>query len=595
MVTKSIVCIVLLLSLGGIALTSQTSHAANFETANAWAQHPIGSKVYAEIINPPDAIYRQVIPDSPPSEWIRENNTKLFGEAINVSERHRFLDREYVLRVTIVDQEWGLIEPDGLHSPYIPEPTDYHPTYIHLSYLTPLTDDAFTPINVYPDTQPADKVIVVIADHRPRAVMYEGDQVVLHTPVVLGPTPYGDFRVYRTRATDDMPGIPAVPWSNYFSGGFSLHGAPWWNWKETVRGHYGSHGCVNLPDKEWYQIEVGDQQMPVAQWVYRWVSTNIDYDESDPEQQQARVGSEQRGWYEATESVRLVVVSDITQLDQHPLPGLLGDGARDSQITDWQPLIDNYLALNGDWYLPHQPDGETLDASQPTSEQSIAQLDGTTESDIWVLLPCDDTEMYDQVAYEGSSRTIGEVCYHLMVERQNSICTPERVDIEFFGERVLCSAPRFNGLYIHERGELIEHEKVHLTQFSGYFKDLFLQGVASDDPTPFAVDYQQLSVIGITELLAQTQNISSRYAEDYVFALARPDENGNIIGVRRNASTGEAWAHVMRECGDPTGEDAALRELIERALWGEADAYQQLDQICSLPLHRLVPDRWREA
>ncbi|MFP4322285.1 MAG: L,D-transpeptidase [Anaerolineales bacterium] len=59
---------------------------------------------------------------------------------------------------------------------------------------------------------------------------------MLHTPVVLGPTHPGDYRVYRTRATDDMPGIPGVPYSNYFSGGFSIHGAPWWNWRETARG-----------------------------------------------------------------------------------------------------------------------------------------------------------------------------------------------------------------------------------------------------------------------------------------------------------------------------------------------------------------------
>ncbi len=546
----------------------------------AWRHVAPGEWVYAEVITAPDAVYRQV--GTGRDSWIREPNTFLFGQAINVSERHRFLDREHIVRVQVSeDGQWGRIQPDGLHSPYIPDPTAAHPVFIGLEFLRPLPPQSFAPLSVYPDTQAQDKLVVIIRDAHPRLILYEGERIVLHTPVVLGPTRPGDFRVYRTRATDDMPGIPGVPYSNYFSGGFSIHGAPWWNWRETVRGHYGSHGCVNLPDAEWYAIMHDGQATSVAQWVYRWMSTNIDYDESDPTAQEARIGAEQPGWYQATGSVRVLIVPSIDALDQHPLPGLLGPTARGGQITAWEPLSEAYRALEGQWLLTHDDGVQTVD-----SRQSIAQVEGVSDSDTWIMLECEDPAGWDVPIYEGATRSKGELCDHIRVERQFSICTPERVDTDYFGQRVICRAEPFNLLHIRERGELIEHERIHMIQFQAYFRELHLAGVAIDDVTYFEPSYTQLSSIGVTELMAQTHNTGSQYAEDYTFVLARPDESGGMRLVNRQANTGQAWDHLLAECD-------LSRAVLEDALMGDADAYQQADAACSAPPHRLVPDRWR--
>lgn len=575
-----------------VLVYEQTSPALSEENTDPWRDIPIGTKVYAEVVTPPDAIFRQIVPDSPAQQWLRETNTLLFGEAINVSERHRFLDKEHVVRVTVQEGGWGLIEPDGQHSPYIPDPLDYHNVFVELKYLTPLPADAFTPFSVYEDTQAADKVAIIIRDAHPRLLLFEGEHLVMHVPVVLGPTKQGDYRVYRTRVTDDMPGIPAVPFSNYFSGGYTIHGAPWWNWHETVRGHYGSHGCVNLPDDEWYQLQLGGEYVNVANWVYRWMSTNIDYDETDPDVQQARVDSTDPGWYQATDTVRVIITDTLEGLRDFPLPERLGPLASASKITSWDPLIDATLSLNNQWMIMHESNGQ-FDAQYLPSNQSIAQIDGTTESDQWILLDCSDGSIRSNPAYEGSSRTIGQVCDHLRVERINSICTPERIDVAYFGERVLCNAERFNMLYIRERGELIEHEKVHMIQFKGYFKDLMLAGVAIDDLSPFAVDNLQLSTIGVTELMAQRRNQGSLYAEDYVFVLNKVDDSGNLRMFNARATTDEAWNYLRRACGDSELNDDHVGRLLEDALMGDSDAYKQLETQCILPPHRLVPDRWR--
>ena len=295
--------IIIALTLTGILILADSTFADDESDALWWANFAPGSVVYAEIIEAPDAVY--LAPD-PDDLWIRVNNTFLFDEAAHVSARHLYLDRDHVIRVRIDESGFGEILPDGHHSPYIPDPTQFYPTYIDLNFLRPLEPDSFDPITVYDNTENEDKLIVVIADHHPRIVLYEGEKIVLHVPVVLGPTPYGDYRVYRTRATDDMPGIPGVPFSNYFSGGYTIHGSPWWNWRETARGHYGSHGCVNLPDDEWYHVRMSSgREIAIDEWVYRWVSSNINYDEFDPAEEEAKVGVSNPGWYQATDAVRV--------------------------------------------------------------------------------------------------------------------------------------------------------------------------------------------------------------------------------------------------------------------------------------------------
>ena len=565
---------------------------ADDSLTNWWQNIPVGTKLYVEVVTPPDAVYREIEPSSNPADWFREENWLLFEQAMHVSAQYRFLNPQHVIRVTILEDGWGLIEPDGQHSPYVPDPLQYHNVYVQLHFFQPLKSEDFAPLQVYPDTQPEDKLVVVIRDAHPHLILFEGERPVLHVPVVLGPTQAGDYRVYRTRATDDMPGMPAVPFSNYFSGGYSIHGAPWWNWHVTTRGHYGSHGCVNLPDGEWYNIQWAEDYLPVAQWVYRWMSTNIDYDESNPDVQQARVDAANPEWYQATGTVRVIITESIEDLTSYPLPARLGSLAQGSQITAWQPLIDNFYALDNQWLIMNANDEESFTPQTMPSDQSLASLEGVTEDNAWVMLDCEDSSQSDNPAYEGSSRTVGQVCRHLKVERQGSVCTPERVDLDYFGEKTLCDASRFNLLYVHERGDLVEREQVYLIQFGGVFKELHRQGVLIDDPTPGATNYEQLSSVGVTELMSQYLYPESLYAEYYVFLLAKPDGNGGISPVSRQASTAEAWNHLRRECGDADLTNNHVNDLLEKGLLGDESAYAELTEICSLPPHQLVPDRW---
>ena len=577
-----------------ILLDSQQSKVESDGIPDVWQNIAVGSVVYAEVITAPDAIYLEQTPNSSPDQWLHEENTLLFDQAINVSARHRFLDIEHILRVTVMPDGWGRIEPDNNRSPYLPAQLDYQPTYVRLDYLHPMSAEAFAPFSVYEDTQPADKLIVVIRDSNPRLVLFEGNRPVLHVPIVLGPARSGDYRVYLTRATDDMTGIPAVPFSNYFSGGFSIHGAPWWNWRELVHGYYGSHGCVNLPDREWHQLALAGEQIPVAQWVYRWISTNIDYDETDPSTEQSQIHISTPGWYSATSSVRVIITDSIDSLWQYPVPSRLGGAAQFSQITNWQTVIDAYTAIQYNWLLMHQyADAPGFYRQIVPMGRSIAQFQNDTDSDTWILLECTDSSTFDHPAYPGSSRTVGEICHHLVVERQNSVCTPERVDVDFFGQKVLCNAPRFNYLHLDVRGALLNHERIHLVQFGGYYKDLHLAGVLIDDPTPTGPDAYQLSTIGISELMAQRAAGDDVLSDDYDFVLVRPNKEGGVTPVHWRASDETAWAHLHFECGDPEGTDTALDKLLTDGLMGDKDSYLQLEEICSLPPHRLVPDRLR--
>lgn len=73
------------------------------------------------------------------------------------------------------------------------------------------------------------------------------------------PTPVGHFAIYSRYASQDMSGpgywAPGVPYVQYFTGDYALHGTYW----HTDYGTPVSHGCVNL-------------QTPDAEWLWRWAS-----------------------------------------------------------------------------------------------------------------------------------------------------------------------------------------------------------------------------------------------------------------------------------------------------------------------------------
>jgi lipoprotein-anchoring transpeptidase ErfK/SrfK len=97
-------------------------------------------------------------------------------------------------------------------------------------------------------------------------VAYEGPKPVFATLISSGkehgakgkdptPTVPGTYRIYHKFAETKMSGmsgtdeaywVSKVPWTQYFSGDFALHGAYWHN----GFGRTASHGCVNLAPKD---------------------------------------------------------------------------------------------------------------------------------------------------------------------------------------------------------------------------------------------------------------------------------------------------------------------------------------------------------
>lgn len=95
---------------------------------------------------------------------------------------------------------------------------------------------------------------------------YNGDALFMEQPISAGleltPTPRGAFGVYKktpsTYMQGPIPGIsdqyydlPGVPWDLYFTyQGGAIHGAYW----HDKFGQPWSHGCVNLPPEQAYEL-----------------------------------------------------------------------------------------------------------------------------------------------------------------------------------------------------------------------------------------------------------------------------------------------------------------------------------------------------
>lgn len=107
-----------------------------------------------------------------------------------------------------------------------------------------------------PDGAAAPRSIVIdLSDSRLYA--YDGQAVAAAFAVSAGgpgtATPVGRFSIGRRFSRQDMSGpdyyAPDVPWVQYFTGNYAIHGTYWHNsFGEPV-----SHGCVNMrtPDAEW--------------------------------------------------------------------------------------------------------------------------------------------------------------------------------------------------------------------------------------------------------------------------------------------------------------------------------------------------------
>ena len=86
---------------------------------------------------------------------------------------------------------------------------------------------------------------------------------VVSTGSPYTPTPMGHFKISSRYASQTMYGpgyvLPGVPYVQYFTGGYAIHGAYWHNSFGTPV----THGCVNLT--------TGD-----AEWMWRWSSLGTD-------------------------------------------------------------------------------------------------------------------------------------------------------------------------------------------------------------------------------------------------------------------------------------------------------------------------------
>ncbi len=102
-------------------------------------------------------------------------------------------------------------------------------------------------------------IVIDLSDQRLYA--YEGSGLVASFVVSTGkastPTPVGSFGVYSRYKAQDMSGpgyyAPGVPWVQYFTGAYALHGTYW----HDSFGLPVSHGCVNM-------------RTPDAQWLFFW-------------------------------------------------------------------------------------------------------------------------------------------------------------------------------------------------------------------------------------------------------------------------------------------------------------------------------------
>ena len=104
---------------------------------------------------------------------------------------------------------------------------------------------------------PSSSCVIVIDLSDQRLYAYQGYDLVQAFVVSTGsaqtPTPIGNFRVYNRLVSQDMYGpgyyAPGVPWVQYFTGAYALHGTYW----HDSFGVPVSHGCINMrtPDAAW--------------------------------------------------------------------------------------------------------------------------------------------------------------------------------------------------------------------------------------------------------------------------------------------------------------------------------------------------------
>ncbi len=203
------------------------------------------------------------------------------------------IDRGTTLRLRRIDEDWGqILMQEGVSTPFTFPASDHkyhHEPYVRLTDFDPIPQ--LETINFLPDTKPKDKELVIVHYPSPHVFLIEQNKIVAHFPIILGaaktPTPFGDFHINAAKiSTHMLPGFVGVGFCLEIvkKTGIWLHNSSWWNWKNILKGRYGSHGCGNLPDDEWYTISIDGREISMAEVVFRWALTNLpEYDQKKDE------------------------------------------------------------------------------------------------------------------------------------------------------------------------------------------------------------------------------------------------------------------------------------------------------------------------
>jgi len=227
--------------------------------------------------------------------------------------------------------------------------------FIQTAGLLPVLD--LSPISVYPETGPGEKLILISLNQMAVAV-YENGELVLYTPAGLGKSVEGISKTldgfghlvsgYTTTTMGDYAGVPYplyVGMVNQPFSGQALHGAYWYDWDRLNRGYWGSAGCINLPTRSKYDVIWYGERVPIDEFVYRWSKTNLQFDPYSEEGYTADPSIwEGVLWYQGVQTVRVIVVNEWWELDNYP--------NSQNQYHTWQPMIDELVSMGGLVRLP---------------------------------------------------------------------------------------------------------------------------------------------------------------------------------------------------------------------------------------------------
>jgi len=245
-------------------------------------------------------------------------------------------------------------------------------TFVRIEGLVRVTD--FSAVNVYPETQPEDKLIVVNL-RSCEVALFEGSRLVLMTPVVVGNASngkslslagFGHLCVgYTTRTMGDYAGVP-YPLYVYMVdqefNGEALHGTFWRAWDGINSGFWGSKGCINLPVSSKYDVVWGSRRISIDEFVFRWSKTNLRFDPYTQEgvvvDQRIFLGTR---WFAGTETMRRISVYSYDEMDYYP------DG--ENRYHTWGPIIETLQRQEGRVLLPDMDVNGVLTFRQkPASE-----------------------------------------------------------------------------------------------------------------------------------------------------------------------------------------------------------------------------------